>query len=236
MSLAKIVANEPFRTTGTASYPPAIDLAIAEAIVGSFGEDWHNSGARKQGAAGARPVGGAGVPLPAVLGQGSHTASIPGALEQGSHSHTASSSTAKSSTSAQASQAVSAGGSHLAADSSTKAQASQAATARSCHSAAVSSTSAQASQALGGRGPPIQVTYKSTTRSLHDGGGLCSPGDGGGLCSPGRWPPGRRRLPGTPPALQFRRRSRRACGLGRGDSMMHRAVRGVPWLNWPVAN
>ena len=111
-----------------------------------------------------------------------------GALEQGSHSHTASRSAAKSSTSAQASQAVSTWGSHLAAGSSTGAQASQAVSARCCHLAADSSTSAQASRALGGRGPPIQVTYKSTTRSLHDGGGLCSPG---------RWPPGRRRLPGA---------------------------------------
>ena len=50
-----------------------MDLAIAEAIVGSFWEDLRNSGARKQGAAGARPVGGAGVPLPAALGQGSPT-------------------------------------------------------------------------------------------------------------------------------------------------------------------
>ena len=32
----------------------------------------------------------------------------------------------------------------------------------------------------------MKVTYKSGTRSLHDGGGLCSPG---------RWPPERRRLP-----------------------------------------
>ena len=41
---------------------------------------------------------------------------------------------------------------------------------------------------LQGSGPPIRVTHKNTTRSLHDGGGLCSPG---------RWPPGRRRLPGA---------------------------------------
>ena len=117
--LAKAVANEPFRTTGTAAYPPAMDLAIAEAILGSFLEDLRNSGAKKQEAAGARPVGGAGEPLPAALRQGSHTAirsaaststSTPGALEQGSHSRTANSSTARSSTSAQASRAVSAGG------------------------------------------------------------------------------------------------------------------------------
>ncbi|CAE8725125.1 unnamed protein product [Polarella glacialis] len=41
---------------------------------------------------------------------------------------------------------------------------------------------------LGGVGSPIRVATKGTTRSLHDGGGLCSPG---------RWPPARRTLPGT---------------------------------------
>ena len=40
----------------------------------------------------------------------------------------------------------------------------------------------------------------------------------------------------VPHAMRFGRRSQMACGLGRGDSRMHRAVRGVPWLNWPVAN
>ncbi|CAE8719608.1 unnamed protein product [Polarella glacialis] len=41
---------------------------------------------------------------------------------------------------------------------------------------------------LGGVGSPIRVATKGTTRSLHDGGDLCSPG---------RWPPARRTLPGT---------------------------------------
>ena len=48
-SLAKATASEPFRTTGTAAYPPAMDRAIAESILGSFLEDLRNSGAKKQG-------------------------------------------------------------------------------------------------------------------------------------------------------------------------------------------
>ena len=201
------------------------------------------------------------MPLPAAsrkaLGQGSHTAvsstassstSTPKALGKGCHTaggSTASSSTsaqasqrgchlgsstASSTTSAQASQAVSARGCHLAAGSSTRAQASQAVSARGCHLAANSSTSAQASQALGGRGPPMQVTFVLFTMvvawvhramvvaCVHRAGG--HRGEEGCL---------------VPPALQFRRHSRRACGLGKGDSMMHRAVRGGPGLNWPVA-
>ena len=173
-----------------------MDLAIAKAVVDSFAEDLRNSGAKEKGAAGARPVGGAWVPLPAAskaaLGHGCHTAGSSAASSStstrealGQGSHTAGRSAASSSTSAQASQAAG----RSAAGSSTSAHASQAVSTRGSHLATGSSRSchlAADSQAVGGRGPPIQVTYKSTTRSLHDGGGLCSPG---------RWPPGRRRLP-----------------------------------------
>ena len=142
-SLAKTTANEPFRTTGTAAYPPAMDLAIAEAIVGSFLEDCATLELRNRGQQGRGPLVGLLCRFLLLLGRLWGRAAtlqsvrllglllqLRGLREQGSLSHTASSSAAKSSTSAQASQAVSAGGSHLAAGSSTGAQASQAVSAR----------------------------------------------------------------------------------------------------------
>ena len=172
--------------------------------MGSFWEDLRNSGARKQGAAGARPVGGAGVPLPAALGQGSPTLQSVRLLALLLQLRVLWSKAAIAAL--QAVQLLSLllqhkrrerfqqGGSHLAADSSTKAQASQAATARSCHAAAVSSTSAQAWVAVARlyRSPtrvPL-VPFKMGVACVHRAGG--HRGEDGCL---------------VPPAMQFRRRS-----------------------------
>ena len=157
-----------------------LDLAIAEAIIDAFGGDLTNqAGAEVQGdtvAAAMRPVGGVGMP---------HLAADEGA--------------SSSSRPAKAASAILRSRRDVEDHASASAQVTQA---QEDHSAFGSpptgahagnnfgtpSKVAHASQASGGRGPPIKVAYKCGTRSIHDGGGLCSPG---------RWPPDRRLLPGA---------------------------------------
>ena len=178
VSLAKASAGEAFRTTGTSAYPPLMDLAIAEAIIDTFvGDLMSQTGAEVQGdgvATVMRPVGGVVTPHPAASKGSSWPAKA-----------------ARASTSAQATQAQEVSAPFRASTSELVTQASGEAPstwAQADGGSSSSSTWAQASQTRGGRGPPIKVTYKSGTRSLHDGGGLCSPG---------RWPPERRQLPGA---------------------------------------